>query len=206
MFKGKTLCVLFALDTNEYKESKYVFTDLSSVKAHEDYPLCMRLTTTRQAKWSVELLEEIVKKKSYTLSAVPFDLSSLKKIKGKKLNFAQRLRKLSAESKQRYKAVLDNLNSIDGIKVLDSEQSKTFRKKGKPVAKIVIKGKTVNVYLPLNPVDYEQSKYVFVDASSIKKYAKYPMRLKLTSTRQAKWTNELINEVCATNKNEKGDK
>ena len=205
IFKGKTLCVLFALDTNEYKESKYAYTDLSSVKAHEDYPLCMRLTSSRQSKWSVELLEELINKNGYELSPVPFDLIALKKFSGKKLSFTQRLRRLSGEVKERYKTVVEYLNSINGIKEFDSKQSKTFRQKGKPIAKITIKGKTVNVYLPLNPVDYAQSKYVFLDASSVKKYAKYPMRLKLTSIRQTKWTKELIDEVCVKYEKEKGE-
>ena len=58
-----------------------------------------------------------------------------------------------------------------------------------------MRGKTVNVFLALNPNEYLDSKYVFQDVSGVKKYALYPMRVRLSSDRQAKWACELIDLV-----------
>ena len=67
--------------------------------------------------------------------------------------------------------------------------------KNKPIIKLNIKGKTLNAYIGLNPQEFENSKYIFTDASSIKAYANYPMRVKVTSNRQVKWVIELINKA-----------
>jgi predicted transport protein len=64
-----------------------------------------------------------------------------------------------------------------------------------PVAKVKIVGKTLNVYLGLNPEDYKNTKYKFIDVSSIKAHKSYPMRVKITSERQARWVKELIEQL-----------
>jgi predicted transport protein len=58
-----------------------------------------------------------------------------------------------------------------------------------------MKGKTLNVYLALNPNEYQNTKYIFQDVSHVKKYALYPMRVRLTSDRQVRWTCELIDKI-----------
>lgn len=120
----------------------------------------------------------------------------LEKIKViEKKSFDQRLRRASKEMKQRYKTVTDYIKSFSRVREIESDNFRTFRIKNKPLAKISMRGKTVNVHLALNPADYLESKYVFQDVSEIKKYAAYPMRVRLTSDRQAKWTCELIDKL-----------
>ena len=61
-----------------------------------------------------------------------------------------------------------------------------------PIVKFAIKGKTLNAYLGLNPKEFAESKYYFSDVSSMKLYANYGMRVKVTSNRQVKYLIELI--------------
>ena len=56
MFKGKTLCVAFALDPNEYEDTKYVFENVGHLKNYIATPMLVRLTSDRQMRNVKELL------------------------------------------------------------------------------------------------------------------------------------------------------
>lgn len=58
-FKGKKLCVSFALDPKDYENSKYYFRDVSDVKKFEKTPLLMKITSARKVKYTKELLNLI---------------------------------------------------------------------------------------------------------------------------------------------------
>lgn len=58
-FKGKKLCVSFALDPKDYENSKYFFKDVSDVKKFEKTPLLMKITSGRKVKYTKELLNLI---------------------------------------------------------------------------------------------------------------------------------------------------
>lgn len=58
-FKGKKLCVSFALDPKDYENSKYYFKDVSEVKKFEKTPLLMKITSARKVKYTKELLNLI---------------------------------------------------------------------------------------------------------------------------------------------------
>lgn len=62
-------------------------------------------------------------------------------------------------------------------------------------AKINVRGRTLFLYLPLDPEDYEGTKYNFKDCSHIKKYEQLPFRLKVKSKRGLKYALELIELV-----------
>ena len=109
-----------------------------------------------------------------------------------KPSFKERLDSASSEVKERYQAIINELASIQGLRCIESKGQFTYKLKNKPIVKLKIKGKTLNAYIGLNPEEFENSKYIFTDASSIKAYANYPMRVKITSNRQLKKTIELI--------------
>ena len=111
--------------------------------------------------------------------------------------FREKLNASSEIVKQRYNAIADVLCRIVGVRIIESKKSESYKKGNLSIAKLNIKGKTLNAYIALNPQDYENTKYVFEDASSVKAYLNYPMRLKLTSERQTKWAIELIEKFCA---------
>ena len=209
MFRGKTLCVLLGLETTKYQDSKYVFKDFSSVKAHANYPMCMRLTSDRQTRWTVGLINDMIASNNLELAEViehveeaPVEQASVQipqKTMRIRMSFGQRLRRSKKEVKKRYITVVDAIKSIENIKVIESEHFRTFRYKNKTLARITMKGKTLNVYLALNPNEFVNTKYIFIDASNVQKYANCPMRIKLSSDRQARWTCELIKILCAQN-------
>lgn len=59
-------------------------------------------------------------------------------------------------------------------------------------AKFALRGKTLSLYLSLDPAEYADTKYKFEDSGGVAKYAKTPMRLKLRSDRSVRWAKELI--------------
>ncbi len=63
-------------------------------------------------------------------------------------------------------------------------------------AKFAIRGKTLSLYLSLNPSEYVDTKYKFEDCGEVVKYAKTPMRLKLRSNRSVRWAKELIAQLA----------
>ena len=213
-FRGKTLCVALNLNPTEYAETKYIFKDISLVKSQQAYPMRIKLSSERQVRWTEELINDLVVKKGFVLKEEPIlrqdpvqeeskqeNISAKEifaKLKGQKTyrrSFGQRLRRSSKEVKNWYTQVTSCIKSVSGVREIDSDHFRTYRLGNKPIAKITMKGKTLNLYLALNPNDYINTKYIFDDASSTKKYANYPMRIKLTSNRKVKWALELLNTL-----------
>lgn len=60
LFKGKKLCVAYALNPKDYEESKYHVIDLSEVKRFEKTPTVLKITSERKMKYSYELLDVIL--------------------------------------------------------------------------------------------------------------------------------------------------
>ena len=219
-FRGKTLCILLALNPEEYANTKYIFTDISEFKTHTHYPMRVKLTSDRQVRWAKELISDIISKNGYLLKeeiVAPIELEKpieeqsveqvvehivehkflehLKGTRGYRRSFGQKLRRATKEVKERYKTIVSHIKNIENVREIESDHFRTFRLKNKPIAKITMKGKTLNVYLALNPNEYIDTKYIFEDVSHVKKYALYPMRVRLSSDRQVKWTCELIDKI-----------
>ena len=138
-----------------------------------------------------EILEEVVE--NTLIDEEGFNFKNLRKTKVKP--FDVRLHALRADVYIRYDVVYKYLTANASLKEVKSKTSKTFKFKNKTIAKITIKGKSIFVYIALNPQDLVDTKYIFTDASEIKKYANYPTCVKLTSKRQAKWVCELVDRA-----------
>lgn len=190
-FKGKSLYVHLALDIKEYENSKYVYTDASTIKAYKDYPMRVKVSSDRQVKWVNELVSELAKKSGLYMYA----MTTLFSIKGSDKTFEQKLKELSPEMINRYTLITNYLSSIDGVKVKNSSKHVTYKKGSQAVAKLKIIGKTLNVYINLQPKKFKNTKYKFIDVSGKKSHESYPMRIKITSDRQAKWAIELIKQI-----------
>jgi len=111
-------------------------------------------------------------------------------------SFTARLVQSSDEVKARY-SELKNLLVAYGAKARMSWTNETFRFGRLTVAKFGIKGKTLSLYLNLDPAEFEDSKYIFENAGDTKRYAEVPFRLKLRSGRGVKWGKELIDLLMA---------
>lgn len=58
LFKGRRLCMAFALDPAEFADTKYEGIDVHEVKRFERTPLLIKLTSDRKTKFCCELLRE----------------------------------------------------------------------------------------------------------------------------------------------------
>ena len=72
-------------------------------------------------------------------------------------------------------------------------------------AKLNIKGRTLSLYLALDPKAYNAGKYHFSDVSENGKFDKVPMLLKVRSDRALKYAVELIEELMKTQSIEAGE-
>ncbi len=194
--RGKTLNAYLGLNAGEYENSKYVFENVSNKGAFKNYQMRVKITSERQARWVIELLNDIVLKNNLTLLKEPIEnvFENFNKLYKKK-TFRARLRKISLESKERLKIVTAHLNSIEKVSEKQFNEHRIYKLKGKPILKVVIKGKTVCLCLAILPSALQGTKYVYKDASNVKKHKKYPTIVKLTSNRQVKWSIELINKI-----------
>ena len=221
--RGKTLNIYLGLDPKAFAGTKYVFEDVSDVKAFELYPMRMKLTSERQTRWAKELIErlasdngwQILEKPDYAdvfedesedLRLVEVDVDALKandpfaKLRGKRgLTFKEKLAVANEGVLQKYQEITETLTAIERVRVADSRRFETYKRGNTALARIAIKGKTLNVYLGLDPKDYEDTKYIFTDESDVKAFERYPMRVKVTSARKAKWVKELIAQIVEEN-------
>ncbi len=208
--RGKTLCVNLNLNPNDYTNTKYIYKDVSSVAIYKNYPMRLKLTSDRQTRWAIELLNDLANKYGLTILLKPatnviyekplgydnsFDFKNSKKYKTR--TFKQRLRKIKKESVLRLKTVVNYLKSISGVRELTAKHSLSYKLKSKHIAKIFIKGKTVCLALAISPAVLAGTKYVYKDISSIKKHKNYQTLVKLTSDRQVKWSIEIINKILS---------
>jgi Ribosomal protein L15 len=82
LFKGKKLCVAYALDPKEYEGSKYHLIDLSEVKRFEKTQALLKLTSDRKFKYAQELLDLILTNNELTkkdMEPLALDLPKLTK-------------------------------------------------------------------------------------------------------------------------------
>ncbi len=196
--RGKTLNAFLGLNPSDYAESKYIYTDVSNVKKFKNYSMRLKLTSERQVRWAIELIDEMAKQFGLTVyekeivEKKEFSFADLKKKKA--LTFKYRVRK-SPYAKIRYEVIKNELLKLNGVRVITGKFSETYKLKGKPLVKLVMRGKTLNAYVGLNPSDYTESKYIFTNVSNVKKYQNYAMRVRLTSNRQVKWLLELVSVI-----------
>lgn len=116
---------------------------------------------------------------------------------GEGKTFAQKLEEADDILAFRYAQISALLGRIEKVRVIRGKKRESYSKGRNAVAKLAIRGKTLNVYLGLDPNDYVGTKYRFVDKTDSKTYQKTPMQLKLTSDRQTKWAKELIADLVA---------
>lgn len=192
--KGKTLNSYVGLNPDEYIDTKYVFEDVSESKLHKNYPMRVRITSERKLKWTAELIDQLIKKHNLEVLATPivYPFAHLIGRVGDRRTFKEKLAQASDVLKARYNYIKEALNKIDGLRTIDSKKFETYKKGNSPIVKLTIKGKTLNAYVALLPSKYTNTKYKFIDQSGVKAHKNYPMRVKITSDRQARWVVELI--------------
>ena len=62
LFKGRKLCMSFALDPKDYEDTKYRGKDLSEVKRFQKTPMLLKLTSPRKVRYAKYLFAQVAEK------------------------------------------------------------------------------------------------------------------------------------------------
>ena len=199
--RGKTLVLYLALNPEEYVGTKYFAKDVSDVKKYQDTPTMVKVKSQRGLKYAIELISilldgvaknpptEII---DYVMPEIPAD--QLKDCYVKK-SFAGKLCQLDKDIKEYYSAVKNALIEYKKVNSRISFNYENFNLGRKSVAKFNVKGKTLVLYLALNPDEYVGTKYFARNVSDVKKYQDTPTMVKIKSPRGAKYAIELVGKL-----------
>lgn len=117
------------------------------------------------------------------------------KVKAKFVPFTVRMKKASKDVKDAYNEIKSEILSY-GIKSRVSSTGDTFRLHTKEYVKIVVAGKTLKLYMALNPKDYKNSPIPHDDASKMTAHKETPFVFRITSSLSVRRAKTLIAE-CA---------
>ena len=122
---------------------------------------------------------------------------------GKSKSFAIRLKEADKQTKENYKVIQHELLSYDRVRNRISKPCESFRYGRKLLCKLTLRGKTLRVYLALDPKKFELSKYNHIDVSEKTAYKETPMLMRVRSPRSIKRTIRLIEQMLSENGVEK---
>ena len=111
-------------------------------------------------------------------------------------SFMAKLIQSTDDRKQYYSEIKNELLSYSSVKARSSWNLETFNKGRTNLAKIAVKGKTVCLYLALDPADFIDTKYFYTDVSEKTQFRTVPMMVKVKSARGVKHAKELITALA----------
>lgn len=261
LFRGKTLCIAFALDPNEYIETKYRGIDKSDKKRFENTPMLFKLTSTRKLEYAKYLLLQLAEANTLVLSGQPVHNEyDLKRMTRDALYNAELLRLTvlgevpdDVESTDEPEEILEeeiapaapapvaeeteeDIDEDEEVEIVETEEGrmrydrsftarivsasvevKTFYSDLKNylldfkrvrsrviwkmekfrigrtcIASLAIRGKTLCLYLAMNPQRFDDSKYKVEDYSLRSKNTQTPLLVRIKNARRLKLAKELI--------------
>lgn len=107
-------------------------------------------------------------------------------------SFTAKLIQSVDEIKIHYAELANYLLSYSKVKNRVSWANSSFYAGRKAAAKFAIRGKTLYLYLALDPQEFKDTKYFASDESEVKRYETVPLRVKVKSERGVKFAKELI--------------
>ena len=107
-------------------------------------------------------------------------------------SFTAKLAQAEGSVKARYSLLKNVLLSYEKVKSRVGWSNDTFNAGRDVIARFAVRGKTLSLYLALDPAVVDGGKYRFEDVSGVKRYERTPVRLKIRSDRGAKRAAELI--------------
>ena len=113
-------------------------------------------------------------------------------------SFEAKLIQGGAKLKSYYTELKNELLSYQKVTARRSWHHEAFRRGRVTVAKLAIRGKTLRLYLALDPAPYEESKYLVEDASSVAKFAKTPLLYRIKNDRRCRYAKDLIAAAMAS--------
>lgn len=148
-----------------------------------------------EASENVEEEPVVVVKKEIVVEEVDEKDNDVRILSRYNRSFKAKLIQSEAQVKDYYKVVKNHLLSYKKVHARMSWSLETFSFSRNPLAKLTIRGKTLTLYLALDPNDYEGTKYNFEDVSDIVKYQSVPLQFKIKSDRKLKYSLELIDDL-----------
>ncbi len=98
--------------------------------------------------------------------------------------------------KEYYAAIATKLLSFDKVKSRLSWGGISFTCGRTPISKINFSGKTLCVYLAVDPAQYQKGRYKFKDAGNVKKYAQVPAKFKVKSDKALEFLIGVIDTMA----------
>ncbi len=98
----------------------------------------------------------------------------------------------SAPLQDQYTELKNAMLGYAGVKTRVCQSGEHFRVDGVLVAKLVVTGKKLSLFLALAPEEFEASAYRFEDVGDKKSHRETPMRIKITGKRSMKQAKELL--------------
>lgn len=95
-----------------------------------------------------------------------------------------------------YSIVKNALLHFRGVKARKSWNYEAFNQGRNQIAKIIPNGKTLYLYLAIDPVSLEDTKYGAINVSDKKKFEMTPSLMKIRGDRKLKFALELIEKIC----------
>ncbi len=113
-------------------------------------------------------------------------------------SFRAKLIQSENDVKEWYTDIKNELLSYRNVRARESWKYETFTYKRKLYAKLLFRGKTLCLYLPVNAADYADSKYKLEDVSDVSAFRDTPACYRLRSERRVKYAAELVRQILAT--------
>ena len=110
-------------------------------------------------------------------------------------SFSERLSLSSSEVLAYYNEIKNELLSYKKVKSKISFKHESFRLGMPVVARLKIRGKSLYLFLAINPNDYKDSKYKIKDVSDISNSKDVPTMYKINLPRRAVYAKELIADL-----------
>ena len=110
-------------------------------------------------------------------------------------SFEARLIQADDELKNYYSVIKNAILAYKGVNARMSWKYEKYSFRRNPFAKLIIKGKTLCLYLPLDPAEFAESKYKIEDVSGISQFAETPVLYRIKNDRRLKYAAELIARV-----------
>lgn len=114
-------------------------------------------------------------------------------------SYMSRIIQSSDNTKGYYESVKNKFLSYKNVKSRTSWGHETFNCGRKKLARFNVRGKTLVMYLALDPAEYVGTKYHAKDMSEKAKYAQVPVMVRVKSPRGEKFALELIEQLMEKN-------
>ncbi len=226
---GKNLKLHLALAPNDYDVARFPHKDLSEKKAYEEIPFEIKVKSPLSLRRAKTLIADVMAKFNVIKLenaevidyAVLFPYEADAELKSNnptflpnqindnmfeddsvvylKRNFTNKLKQSDEELKQRYSELLNEFLSYKKVKsrVSNSATLVTFGRK--KLAKFSLVGKTLRLYLALDPTKYDVKKFPHNDVSEKSAYKDIPFLVKVKSDLAVKRCKNLIADIMAEN-------